>query len=273
MATILAISSQVVRGHVGLSVITPVLQRLGHDVWPMPTIVLSNHPGHRRTAATRIAPDVLSRMIAALDNNGWLGAVDAVLTGYMPTAEHVDVAAAAIARIRAIRPAAVILVDPILGDDPKGLYIDQAAAAAIRDRLLPLATITTPNRFELAWLTGLDVTSVQSAVTAARQCHVETVIVTSIPVGDDRLANLAVTHSAAEACEVTRAARVPHGTGDMLSALLLAARLTRPGDQELGRAVAGVAAVVAASAGSDELQLVPSQAHWSTARPIATRTA
>ena len=46
MARILAISSQVVRGHVGLSAIVPALQRLGHEVLPIPTIILSNHPGH-----------------------------------------------------------------------------------------------------------------------------------------------------------------------------------------------------------------------------------
>ena len=84
MARVLAVSSQVVRGHVGLSAAVPALQRLGHEVWPVPTIVLSNHPGHPHAAGTEIEPGVLDAMLDALDRNGWLGEVDAVLTGYLP---------------------------------------------------------------------------------------------------------------------------------------------------------------------------------------------
>ena len=259
MATVLALSSQVVRGHVGLSAIVPVLQRMGHEVWPMPTILLSNHPGHKRAIATHLPVNTLEGMIDALDANGWLGSVDAVMTGYLPTVEHVAVAARAAARVRERRPDALVLVDPIMGDDPKGLYIDAKAAAAIRDVLVPLATLIMPNRFELAWLAGVDVGSPEQAARAARRLAPSRVLATSIPDGATDIANVMVSRSQASAqiCRVKRLCDVPHGTGDTLSALFLG-HLLRTGDQDtlLGRAVGGVAYAIAASRGEEELRLI-----------------
>ena len=72
MATILAISSQVARGSIGLSAIVPALQTLGHSVLALPTILLSNHPGYAHVSGQRTDAAVLKRMIDALDANGWL---------------------------------------------------------------------------------------------------------------------------------------------------------------------------------------------------------
>src|SRR5688572_27846842 len=66
MARVLALSSQVARGHVGLSAVVPALQRLGHEVWPLPTILLSNHPGHAHAAGLRVDPAALEEMVDAL---------------------------------------------------------------------------------------------------------------------------------------------------------------------------------------------------------------
>ena len=273
MATVLAMSSQVVRGHVGLSAIVPVLQRLGHDVWPMPTIVLSNHPGHSQTAATQSPVGALSGMLDALDANGWLASIDAVLTGYMPSVEHVRVAAQAIERVQKRRPDAVVLVDPIMGDDPKGLYIDSNAAIAIRDQLLPLASNITPNRFELAWLTASNVHTVADAIAAARCLSVRSVIATSIHDGPERLANVAVEGDVTHICRVEKLPDAPHGTGDMLSALYLGIWLRGMPATALGQAVAGVAHVVAASRGHGELQLVQALDGAIAARPLPTSIA
>ena len=45
MARLLALSSQVVRGTVGLSAIVPAWQRLGHEVIAVPTVILSRSSG------------------------------------------------------------------------------------------------------------------------------------------------------------------------------------------------------------------------------------
>lgn len=256
MARILSISSQVVRGHVGNSAAVVALQRLGHEVWPLPTVVLSNHPGHTRVAGTRIPPDTMLAMVAALRDNGWLGEVDAVSTGYLPSAAHVEAAAEVIGMIKLVRPDALVLVDPVLGDDPKGLYIEAAAAQAVREKLLPLADVLTPNRFEMAWLSGLLVTDAASAAAAAKALGVETIIATSVPGGVGQLINLLHTAESHEQVTVPRRESAPHGTGDLLAALFLGRILNgQSGAAALHASVADVQAAIAASAGADELRL------------------
>lgn len=277
---VLAISSQVVRGHIGLSAIVPALQVLGHEVWPMPTILLSNHPGHRVAAGVRTPVETLDAMLDALAGNGWLGEVDAVLTGYLPSAEHVAFAARAVARVRQLKPQATVLVDPVLGDDPKGLYIDPAAATAMRDILVPLASIVTPNRFELGWLTGLPVSSLAAVGVAARSLPVRSCAVTSAAVSpergagpdsmDRRITTLMISGGTAVTATAAWQPRAPHGTGDLFAGLMLASLLHgRTADEAVARAVAGVSAAIEASAGRDELAtVVASTVHG--AAPVPT---
>ena len=268
MARVLCISSQVVRGHVGNSAAVFALQRLGHEVWALPTVLLSNHPGHPHVAGTRIEPKVMRDMLGALARNGWLGDVDAVLTGYLPSAEHVAVAAEAIDMLRAGGRQPLVLVDPVLGDDPAGLYVAEEAAAAVRQQLLPLASLTTPNRFELAYLSGAPVRDAASAAAAAAVLGVPMVLATSIP-GDDHLLNLLWEPGGTQCAEVAKLARVPHGTGDLLAALQLGHMLHgEPAGAAMRKAVAGVAAAIEASAGADELRLVTSQDHWAVRKSV-----
>ena len=215
MARVLAISSHVAYGSVGLAVTVPALQALGHEVIAVPTIVLSNHPGYQTFAGDAVPPASLERMIAALGANGWLEGVDAVLTGYLPTAEHVGVAERAILSTRAQSASALVVVDPVLGDDPGGVYIPEAAAIAIRDRLLRHARLLTPNRFELAWLSGLPVGGTDEAAAAALALPAPEVLATSIPAGTGRLATILTASPrhgpgrGAPAVAARRAARAP----------------------------------------------------------------
>ncbi len=268
MARVLAFSSQVVRGHVGLSAIVPALQRLGHEVWPLPSIILSNHPGHPHAAGMRVETAVLEEMVDALDRNGWLGEVDAVITGYLPSAEHARLAAAAIRRLRADGKIKY-LCDPVLGDEPKGLYIEAAAAAAIRDELVPLADIITPNRFELTWLSDTPIESDEELRNAARGLAPATVLVTSARRKGPMLENLLIDEKGIKFCEVPYRASVPHGTGDLFSALVLGHLLNGATESSaMAAAAAGVEQAILASAGRDELALVASQEAWVAAKPL-----
>ena len=271
MSRVLAISSQVARGHVGLSAIVPALQALGHEVIALPTVLLSNHPGHAHVAGDRIAPEQLRRMLDALSANGWLAEVDAVLTGYLPSAEHVAFAVEAIRRARKAHPRTLVLVDPILGDHPNGLYVDKHAAAAIRDSLLPLAAIVKLNVFELEWLTGARIGDERDAVLAAATLGPSAVLITSVP-AQGQLSNVLVqSGEPAATCRVEHFDRVPKGTGDLFSALLLAAELAGPGShaQCMARAVAGVDLVVRTSRAQDELNLVASLHALTSVVPLA----
>jgi pyridoxine kinase len=268
MAKVLSISSQVVYGHVGNSTAAFVLQRMGHDVLSLPTILLSNRPGYGAIAPEIQTPQNLNAMLEAIQANGWLSGVDAVLTGYLPTAGHAALCEAWIAKVKALNPGALYLCDPILGDEP-GLYIAETAAEAIRDRLVPLADILTPNRFELEWLAGWSVPDAAAAVDAARFLPCPRVLVTSVPAYlPDLLANVLVDGSKTAATVSTLQTVHAHGTGDFFAAIFLAHRLNGLSDETaLRAATAAINAVLAASSGKRELELIATQAAWACCDP------
>ena len=157
----------------------------------------------------------------------------------------------------------------MLGDDPDGLYVPEDAAVAIRDELAPLADMLLPNRFELAWLSRQTVDDVPSAIEAARELAARSVLATSIPAEPSRLANLLIVSGDAAQCVVDARRGVPHGTGDLLSALFLGHRLNGGrGSAHLGAAVAGVEAAIDASQGLADLRLIASQERWSNPVPL-----
>jgi pyridoxine kinase len=221
MARVLAISSQVVYGLVGLNCIVPALQSGGHEVMAIPTILLSNHPGHGKPEGRVTAPSELAGMIAALEKLGAFENIDAVITGYFASAEQIEIVAALIARLKC----KIILVDPVLGDHGK-LYVGQAVAEAIRDHLLPLATILTPNAFELSWLSGLPTRNSVEAIQAARSLKVNEVIATSVMKSASELLTLRISWEEVETITSPIEAKVPNGTGDFLSGLYLSGLLS-----------------------------------------------
>ena len=257
MSSVLCLSSQVVRGYVGGSAALIALQRLGHECWLLPTVILSNHPGHARFAGEQVPPGRLRAMLEALEVNGWLSDVDAVMTGYMPSPEHVALAAATIAKVKQANGKAPYLCDPILGDSPGGLYVDEEVASAIRDELIPLADIATPNRFELEWLSGKKAKRAKTALSTARELGPATMFVTSLT-GDapQNLVNLLADGKGAWQTQVARRKGAPRGVGDLNAALYLGHLLNGSDPQEaLGRATAGVEEALDASNGADELRL------------------
>lgn len=254
MRRMLVISSYVAQGTVGLQATLPALPRGAFDVIAVPTVVLSNHPGFKACAGNIIPPEQLTAIIDALDGNGWLAGLDAVFTGYLPSAAHVAWARSVIERVKSLNPNVFYVADPVIGDDPGGLYISRTTASAMRDRLVPLADLATPNRFELSWLTDMEVSDEASAISAARHLGVPKIAATSIPAGADVLTNILVTPSAVYSESVSRLAHAPHGTGDYFAGLLTASLLTGQTDQgALNHATSKTAGAVTASAGLDNL--------------------
>ncbi len=251
---ILAISSQVAFGPVGLTAAVPPLQAQGHEVLAVPTVTLSNHPGHGRPAGFRTAPEDLRAMLAALANLGALSGVEAVLTGYFASPEQVEEVEAVLVRMKQDKPNLLVLVDPVIGDEG-GLYVPEAVAQAIARKLVPLARVITPNRFELAWLAGLAVSEEAEAVAAARALRIPEVIATSIPYAANMLSTMLVTGDQCRQVRVPKLARVPHGTGDMLSGLYLAERLVHDAPEALTAAMTRLGHAIAISAGTTVLDV------------------
>lgn len=248
MARVLSLSSQTVYGPVGNSAAVPALQALGHEVLQVPTIVLSNHPGHGPPQGQATPAALMEGMLQAVASLGALAGCQGVMTGYFASAAQVEVAAGTIARMAAENPQLTVCVDPVLGDDG-ALYVPGDVAHALRDTLLPLATITTPNLFELGWLTAS--APVADVATAARRLGVAECVVTSVPEGSNSLASVLVTAGQSHSVATPRKASVPHGTGDFLAGSYLGQRLANAAPQAaLDAAMARLQQAIARSSGA-----------------------
>jgi pyridoxine kinase len=203
--------------------------------------------------------------------NGWLDDLDVVMSGYLPSAAHAELCAHWVARLKERNPAILYLCDPVLGDEPGGVYIEAEAAEAVRDKLVPLADIVTPNRFELSWLTGRDISTPQDAVTATQMLGRPVVLATSAPgLLPDCLSNLILMNGEAMFTNVPRRQVLAHGTGDFIAAAFLAHLLDGRSESEaLALASAAMEITIEASDGLGELALIDSQEQWSRAAPAA----
>lgn len=257
---VIVINSLVARGSVGGRASVFALERLGFPVIFVPTVIFPWHLGHGR--ATRVAPDAagFEGLLADIAGAPWLDEIGAVLTGYFGNADQVAPAARLVAALKAANRHAIHLCDPIIGDTG-GLFQPEALATAIRDHLLPLADIATPNEFELHWLTGRE----GGSIAAARELGPGELVVTSAVA--DRLSATIETLVAAPGGRFRIAHRwlpenAVHGTGDLFAALYLGHRLDGAAPQDAAaRAAGSVCSLVelANRVGLDELPLAAGQ--------------
>jgi pyridoxine kinase len=258
---ILCIQSDVVYGHVGNAAARFALQRLGHEVWAVATVLLSSHAGYAKVGGESLPADLLRRLVDGLDANGWLGQCDAVLSGYLGHADHAPVVADAVRRVKAVHRDAIYCLDPVFGDAGRA-YAKPGVAEAMARELLPLCDIVTPNVFELSSLTSVPIRNADDALVAARRLGRPIVIATSVPVSEDRIGTLAVAKDEAWLASTPLLENPPHGSGDLLAALFLAHHLAGQSLREsLTITAASVFHILANSveAGSHEMLLIENQ--------------
>ena len=267
MARILAISSYVVHGHVGLAAIVPTLHAMGHEVLAVPTVILSAHAGYPDIGGIWFERGEIRRLAEGLRVNGWLRSVDAIMTGYMSSVELVDDARRIVLMAREQCADALYVCDPVIGDDPRGLYVLDEVALAVRDRMVPLADVLTPNRFELEWLSGRPVRSGADAEAAGSAMGAALLVATSVPAGPKHIANVFSSENSAGQAVVPREDDVPHGTGDLFAALLIGHLLNDVVHADaVARATAGVRLVIEAGSRRRELRLIDNLARAVSAK-------
>ncbi|EGB06309.1 hypothetical protein AURANDRAFT_29349 [Aureococcus anophagefferens] len=94
---------------------------------------------------------VLAQMDAVLDDI----APDAAKTGMLATVDVIEAVAGRLAAaVAAGGLAKGVVVDPVMAAASGDALVEPDAVAAIRDALLPVATVATPNRFEAGMLLG-----------------------------------------------------------------------------------------------------------------------
>jgi pyridoxine kinase len=217
MPLALVLSSFVAASRIGGAAQQYVLAAHGIDPVLVPTVMLGRNPA-RGSHGQATPSELFARMLADVEADALFGLVDLVITGHFSSAEQVDIAAGALARVRAAaerKP--VIVVDPILGDTPEGLYVSAEVAEAVASRLVPLADWITPNLWELGRLSGAPIDSAAAAVTAARHLG-KPAFVTSVPAEPGEIGLLLVEPEDATLFAHPRLAQAPNGTGDLVTA-------------------------------------------------------
>src|SRR5262249_49862996 len=131
-------------------------------------VSFSNHPAHGGFRGRVVPAAELADLVEGLGARGLFGRCDALLSGYLGDPATAAVVADAVARVRAADPPALYCCDPVSGEVGRGVYVRSGVPEAIRDRLVPLSDVVTPNPFELGLLTGMAPSTLDAAHAAAR---------------------------------------------------------------------------------------------------------
>jgi pyridoxine kinase len=266
--SILSIQSHVAYGHAGNSASVFPLQRLGRDVWPVMTVLFSNHTGYGDWRGPLVAAADVADVIRGIEDRGVLADCEAVLSGYQGAEDVGAVILDAVATVKGHNPDAVYCCDPVMGDVGRGMFVRPGIPEFMRDQVVPAADLVTPNHFELDYLAGTTTTTLDGLLEAAdaiRATGPSVVLVTSVIVDDtpaDRLDVVAVSAEGAWRTRTPRLSVSPQGAGDLTTAVFLANHLAgRPLDEVLAATTSSVFAVVEATerSGRREMQIVQAQ--------------
>ena len=225
---ILSIQSSVVYGHVGNSAAVFPLQRLGVEVWPINTVHFSNHTGYGSWGGAVLPTEVVEDVVRGLAERGVLPFCDGLLSGYMGDVALGRLIIDLAHRVRAANPSAAYCLDPVMGDIGRGFYVRPGIAELIRDEALPLATVITPNQFELEFLAADPVTDLGSVLAAVDHLHKRgpsVVVITSLSRTDSDPNMIEVLAADRDSAYLIATPRLPlalSGAGDATAAIFFA---------------------------------------------------
>ena len=213
-------------GRCSLTVILPILSCLGIQACPLPTAVLSTHPGGFadvvfHDCTPQIAPFAAHWRREAVE-------FDAIYSGFLASEKQVELVAQFIDDFSANHP--LVLVDPVMGDDGQ-LY--SICTAAMKKQMLSLvqkAGIITPNYTETCFLlnepwqpTVTRLADMEPWLRRLSDLGPAQVVVTGIPLPDHKIANLGFDRTTGQSWQFINdliPARFP-GTGDVFASVLL----------------------------------------------------
>ncbi|HLI95463.1 MAG TPA: bifunctional hydroxymethylpyrimidine kinase/phosphomethylpyrimidine kinase [Candidatus Baltobacteraceae bacterium] len=140
-----SIQNTVGMGFIGNQALFAIANALGARTICAPTTYASAHSGFSGRSNWTVEPQQFRKDVAFLVSQQ----PALLIIGYVPRPNLVDIVATQLTDYKG-----VVLLDPVIGDYQKGLYVTTETARAIRDQLMPIAQIVTPNRFEAEVLLG-----------------------------------------------------------------------------------------------------------------------
>ncbi|WP_241623788.1 pyridoxal kinase PdxY [Rosenbergiella epipactidis] len=288
MKNILAIQSHVVYGHAGNAAAEFPMRRMGANVWPLNTVQFSNHTQYGQWTGTVMPAEHLTDIVQGIAAIDRLKTCDAVLSGYLGSAEQGEKILEIVQQVKAANPDAWYFCDPVMGHPEKGCIVAPGVAEFHCQVSLPASDIVAPNLLELEMLSGRTVNDLNEAIEASRSLIAKgpkVVLVKHLSragLRSDQFEMLLVTEQVALHIQrplIDFGVRQPVGVGDLTSGLLLVNLLQgKRYDQALEHITAAVYGVMLKthSMGEYELQLVAAQdeiatpTHHFRAKPIDT---
>jgi len=189
-----------------------------HGTSALTCVTAQNTLGVNRVDA--LPPEAVAAQIEAVVQD--IG-VQGIKTGMLLNAEIVREVARQVERW-ALQP---LVVDPVMVSRTGAKLLAEEAIQAIRERLIPLAQVVTPNRYEAQILAGMELQSLADMETAARRIHALGCKAVLVKGGGmpGELQGVDVWFDG-ERLEVLKSERIPtrhtHGTGCTLSAAIAA---------------------------------------------------
>lgn len=110
-----------------------------------------------------VSPTLIEAQVRSIFDD-FAASISSVKSGMLGSAEIV----LAVAELMEAFEPQVYVLDPVVCAAGGDLLIEERGVEAVRDRLIPIATLCTPNIHELRALTGRDVDSLDAVVDAAR---------------------------------------------------------------------------------------------------------
>ncbi|SIS81143.1 Pyridoxal kinase [Paracoccus saliphilus] len=226
---VISVQSQVVHGHVGNSAALFPMQAAGLEVAAIPTVIFSNTPDYPTLRGAPVPPDLFADLLLGAEERGLPQRATYLMSGYIGSVEVAQLVAEFVARCKQANPALIYICDPVMGDHAPGLYVPEEIAGVMRNGLLPLADIATPNSFELGHLTDRPIATLEDLRQAAAELRLAPkarLIATGCELEDTPRGDLETVILGPD--EMTRHAtrHIPvalPGTGDLFAGLVVAA--------------------------------------------------
>jgi pyridoxine kinase len=218
---------------------------------------------------------LLGAMLESLRDEGQLAHVDLVHCGYLAIPEQIAIVVEAADRVRSANKQAVFVVDPVIGDVERGLYVPEAVAESVAETLVREADWITPNAWEMAQISGGKDMSLTALRDGARRLG-KPALISSVP-SNIGLGTLFAAPTGDWLVETPKLPLVAKGSGDLLTALFLARRLLGAAPAVALEAAVGAVhdvLVQQLALGVDDLPLPEAQdllldPHtWPTAKPL-----
>lgn len=250
--SVLAFGSQLLSGGVGLNAALPAYIQAAIRVAGVPTLLLSNLPHYPSVQTLDIPAEWIRTALTDLEATGVLDELRVVAVGYLADPAQAYAIAEWFKSLPSERRPFLVL-DPTFGDGDVGFYTNPAVVPAIREALVPLADIMTPNSFELRHLTGVELETskevARSKVTRVGNYAADTanlvecartlmtertraVILTGVSQNDDgaaKIGNIVVTGTSATPFFLDEVETQSKGLGDTFAAALVSS-LVHSGD-------------------------------------------